>query len=138
MPELPEVEQVRISLLPHIVGKTIEKVRVDLPKMILHPDPDAFVRRLQGARFTGVRRRGKYLGLELEGGDWLLVHLRMTGALLALPKNLPAPLAKLPMPTVLERIRKGPSPISSRPRSCRPAPSTKNTLPSCRWSSPMP
>lgn len=32
MPELPEVEQVRISLLPHIVGKTIEKVRVDLPK----------------------------------------------------------------------------------------------------------
>ena len=83
MPELPEVEQVRISLLPHIVGKTIEKVRVDLPKMILHPDPDAFARRLQGARFTGVRRRGKYLGLELEGGDWLLVHLRMTGALVA-------------------------------------------------------
>ena len=35
MPELPEVEQVRISLLPHITGKTIEKVRVDLPKMIL-------------------------------------------------------------------------------------------------------
>lgn len=91
MPELPEVEQVRISLLPHIVGKTIEKVRVDLPKMILHPDPDAFARRLQGARFTGVRRRGKYLGLELEGGDWLLVHLRMTGALLALPKDQKEP-----------------------------------------------
>lgn len=91
MPELPEVEQVRISLLPHIVGKTIEKVRVDLPKMILHPDPDAFARRLQGARFTGVRRRGKYLGLELEGGDWLLVHLRMTGALLALPKDQQEP-----------------------------------------------
>ena len=43
MPELPEVEQVRISLLPHITGKTIEKVRVDLPKMILHPDPGTFV-----------------------------------------------------------------------------------------------
>lgn len=33
--------------------------------------------------------------------------IRYKDALLALPKNLPAPLAKLPMPTVLERIRKG-------------------------------
>ena len=91
MPELPEVEQVRISLLPHITGKTIEKVRVDLPKMILHPDPGTFVQKLQGARFTGVERRGKYLRLDLEKGDWLLIHLRMTGALLALPKTAPEP-----------------------------------------------
>lgn len=87
MPELPEVEQVRISLIPHIVGKTIEKVRVDLPKMILHPEPGIFVRKLQGARFTGVQRRGKYLRLDLENGCWILIHLRMTGALLALPKT---------------------------------------------------
>ena len=88
MPELPEVEQVRISLLPHIIGKTIEKVRVDLPKMILHPEPEIFARQLQGARFTGVQRRGKYLRLDLEKGRWLLIHLRMTGALLALPKTV--------------------------------------------------
>ena len=91
MPELPEVEQVRISLLPHIIGKTIEKVRVDLPKMILHPEPEIFARQLQGARFTGVQRRGKYLRLDLEKGRWLLIHLRMTGALLALPKTAPEP-----------------------------------------------
>lgn len=91
MPELPEVEQVRISLIPHIVGMTIEKVRVDLPKMILHPEPDVFVRKLQGARFTGVQRRGKYLRLDLENGCWILIHLRMTGALLALPKTEPEP-----------------------------------------------
>lgn len=91
MPELPEVEQVRISLVPHIVGKTMEKVRVDLPKMILHPQPDIFVRKLQGARFTGVQRRGKYLRLDLENGCWILIHLRMTGALLALPKTEPEP-----------------------------------------------
>ena len=91
MPELPEVEQVRISLLPHITGKTIEKVRVDLPKMILHPDPGTFVQKLQGARFTGVERRGKYLRLDLEKGDWLLIHLRMTGALRnGLPSTLPS------------------------------------------------
>lgn len=91
MPELPEVEQVRISLIPHIVGMTIEKVRVDLPKMILHPEPDVFVRKLQGARFTGVQRRGKYLRLDLENGCWILIHLRMTGALLALLKTEPEP-----------------------------------------------
>ena len=91
MPELPEVEQVRISLLPHIVGKTIEKVRVDLPKMILHPEPEIFAQQLQGARFTGVQRRGKYLRLDLEKGCWILIHLRMTGALLALPKTAPEP-----------------------------------------------
>ncbi|WP_278675366.1 bifunctional DNA-formamidopyrimidine glycosylase/DNA-(apurinic or apyrimidinic site) lyase [Acidaminococcus fermentans] len=91
MPELPEVEQVRISLIPHIVGMTIEKVRVDLPKMILHPEPDVFVRKLQGARFTGVQRRGKYPRLALENGCWILIHLRMTGALLALPKTEPEP-----------------------------------------------
>ncbi len=87
MPELPEVEQVRISLLPHIKGKKIESVRVDVPKMIHHPDIETFCREISGRQIVDVGRKGKYLRLELEKGMYLLVHLRMTGALLALPKG---------------------------------------------------
>ena len=43
MPELPEVEQVRVSLLPHIKGKTILKTEVRLPRMIHHPAVPDFI-----------------------------------------------------------------------------------------------
>lgn len=91
MPELPEVEQVRLSLVPHVVGRKFTGVRVDVPKMVLHPDVEEFSKALIGRTVTGVGRRGKYLRLELDNGTWLLVHLRMTGALLAVKKELPEP-----------------------------------------------
>lgn len=91
MPELPEVEQVRISLVPHVVGRKFTGVRVDVPKMVLHPGVEEFKEALLGRTVTGVGRRGKYLRLELDNGTWLLVHLRMTGALLAVKKELPEP-----------------------------------------------
>ena len=79
MPELPEVEQVRSSLVPHVVGRKFTDVRVDVPKMVLHPGVEEFQKKLIGRTITGVGRRGKYLRLELDNGTWLLVHLRMTG-----------------------------------------------------------
>lgn len=91
MPELPEVEQVRISLLPHVKGKQIEQVRVDVPKMVHHPDAKTFCETLKGKTILDVGRKGKYLRLELEENLYLLVHLRMTGALLAVPKKEPEP-----------------------------------------------
>ena len=88
MPELPEVEQVRISLVPHVVGRTITAVQVDVPKMVHHPGVEEFRKKPGGAGLiTAVGRRGKYLRLELDDGSWLLVHLRMTGALLAVKKK---------------------------------------------------
>lgn len=80
MPELPEVEQVRKTLAPHILGRTITGVEVYLPRQIVHPGPEAFIKALTGATFTGVGRRGKYLLLEFDSMR-LVVHLRMTGAL---------------------------------------------------------
>lgn len=91
MPELPEVEQVRLSLGPHVDGKTILGVRLDLPKMVHYPAPEVFTKAVQGAQITRVGRRGKYLTLHLADDRYLLVHLRMTGALLAGKKGDPEP-----------------------------------------------
>lgn len=80
MPELPEVEVVRVGLERHAVGRTIEHV------IVLHPRPvrqhpggaEAFVHDLTGRRIDDARRRGKYLWLAI-GPDALVVHLGMSG-----------------------------------------------------------
>lgn len=82
MPELPEVEQVRKSLLPHIKGKKIEQADIRLPRMILSPALPDFIRGVEGRSFADVKRRGKYLLLELDDTNVILTHLRMTGSLL--------------------------------------------------------
>lgn len=74
MPELPEVESVRTSLLKHITGKRIAGVRVWREGVLLS-DPD----RLAGRTITGADRRGKYLMIVLDDDSHLAVHLRMTG-----------------------------------------------------------
>lgn len=91
MPELPEVEQVRKTLAPHIEGKTIKSVEIGLPRMIPHPTAAEFAEKVKGKRIESITRRGKYLRLNLKGGMYILAHLRMTGALLVVPKNAPKP-----------------------------------------------
>ena len=79
MPELPEVETTRLSLLPHLVGRRI--VRVELRRTSLRtPIPGDFVARVEGATVTGIRRRAKYLLFDLNSGDVLLAHLGMSGS----------------------------------------------------------
>ena len=91
MPEMPEVEQVRISLLPHIKGKKIVKAEVRLPRMILHPSVPEFITGVEGRTVTDVRRKGKYLTLLLDNGQYIMAHLRMTGALLVTSREAPEP-----------------------------------------------
>ncbi|RME39933.1 MAG: bifunctional DNA-formamidopyrimidine glycosylase/DNA-(apurinic or apyrimidinic site) lyase [Thermoflexia bacterium] len=81
MPELPEVETLARELRETLVGRNITRVSVHWARTIAKPDPETFARRLQGQRILEVRRRGKWLLLGLEGGDWLLLHLRMSGGL---------------------------------------------------------
>lgn len=88
MPELPEVETVRRTLVERVVGRTIERVEVLKPSQVRHPDPETFAAELTGARFTDVERRGKYLIFHL-GPVRLVAHLRMTGKLLFMPAHLP-------------------------------------------------
>lgn len=91
MPEMPEVEQVRKTLAPHIIGKTITAVEVMLPRLIKHPTPEAFVEGLLGKTIYEIKRKGKYLILQVGQDQELIVHLRMTGALIAQASHMEAP-----------------------------------------------
>lgn len=91
MPELPEVEQVRKTLLPHIVGKLIKRVEVRLPRLIKHPAPESFADILVGQSLADIKRKGKYLTIEFNTNLKLVVHLRMTGALIVTDSDAEEP-----------------------------------------------
>lgn len=80
MPELPEVETIRRSLLPRVTGRTIQQVEVRERRLRRPIAPD-FERRLAGRRIADIARRGKYLLFALDGDEWLVVHLGMSGSL---------------------------------------------------------
>ncbi|HEY8356582.1 MAG TPA: bifunctional DNA-formamidopyrimidine glycosylase/DNA-(apurinic or apyrimidinic site) lyase [Ramlibacter sp.] len=77
MPELPEVEVTRRSFADRIVGARVQAVRVGKPlRWPLGCDPQVLV----GRTVQAVRRRGKYLLVDLDQGV-LLLHLGMSGSL---------------------------------------------------------
>lgn len=82
MPELPEVETVRRTLLPHVVDRVVERVAVR-ERRLRRPVPADIAARLTGRRITALRRLGKYLLFDLDDGHVLLVHLGMSGSLAA-------------------------------------------------------
>jgi formamidopyrimidine-DNA glycosylase len=82
MPELPEVERVRRTLVPAMVGASFEHVVLNRPDL-RRPFPAGFARRLRGQRVQALDRRGKYLLAVLSSGDTLIVHLGMSGWLRA-------------------------------------------------------
>jgi formamidopyrimidine-DNA glycosylase len=77
MPELPEVEVTRLSLADRVAGARIESVRLGKP---LRWPLGLEAQRLVGRTVRGVRRRGKYLLVDLDEG-LLLLHLGMSGSL---------------------------------------------------------
>jgi formamidopyrimidine-DNA glycosylase len=79
MPELPEVETVRLQLLHKIVLKTIQKVTVYHTKTTAH-NP-FFVSTVTGKTIAHIDRIGKLLIMSFTGESdlFLLVHLKMTG-----------------------------------------------------------
>ncbi len=82
MPELPDVETIRRGLIPRVAGRCFGEIILNWPGMVKWPSPEEFCQRLAGQCIEGVGRRGKYLILRLSGGEALLFHLRMSGALL--------------------------------------------------------
>src|SRR5215510_5939684 len=81
MPELPEVETVRRSLEPKLVGRRLEDVTILDSRLTRPVDPAEVAAELTGERVVAVDRRGKYLIVRFESGLVLLIHLRMTGTL---------------------------------------------------------
>ena len=78
MPELPEVETVRRSLLGLIQNKTIKDIHVYYAKIIIG-DPEFFVTALQGRKLLTIDRRGKYLLFRFDHDLTMISHLRMEG-----------------------------------------------------------
>jgi len=82
MPELPEVEVTRRSFAGRIAGARVLAARLGKPlRWPLGCDPQA----LAGRQVQGVRRRGKYLLIDLDAG-LLLLHLGMSGSLSFMPE----------------------------------------------------
>ncbi len=81
MPELPEVESVRLGLLTHAVGRRICRVAVFSDRAVRrHVAGRAdFESAVAGHRVLDIRRRGKYLWWVLEDDDAILAHLGMSG-----------------------------------------------------------
>ena len=81
MPELPEVETIVRTLAPAVRGRVVADVEL-LYRPLLRAGGRKSLDALRGRRILNVRRRGKLLLLELEGGRTLVFHLKMTGQFL--------------------------------------------------------
>ena len=84
MPELPEVEVVRRGLADHVLGRTVTEVELRGHRVARRhvAGPQDLTDRLAGRRIDAVRRRGKYLWLDLGDSLGLILHLGMSGQLL--------------------------------------------------------
>ncbi len=80
MPELPEVETVRLALLPALEHRCIIEAHVGRPDL-RWPLPEKLANRLVGRVFGAPQRRGKFLLLPVDGQETLLLHLGMSGSI---------------------------------------------------------
>ncbi len=87
MPELPEVETVRRGIEPHLCGRTVKNVILRC-RQLRQPVTPGLAKALPGCRIREVRRRAKYLLLDMKEGT-LLVHLGMSGSLRILSAATP-------------------------------------------------
>jgi formamidopyrimidine-DNA glycosylase len=94
MPELPEVETIRLGLERHVLGKRVEEVAIHSARAARKlADPAALEDAFSGRRIEEVARRGKFLWFVLGGApSAFVVHLGMSGQLLVhdtAPRDLP-------------------------------------------------
>ena len=81
MPELPEVETLRQSLARHLPGRRIIGISVRQPRLRERVNAARLRRLIVGRKVCGLRRRAKYLLVDLEDDSVLIVHLGMSGRL---------------------------------------------------------
>lgn len=81
MPELPEVEVITRGLRPHLMGKTITRIRYNQKPLRHAVELTKLDEELLNQSIVGVDRRAKYLQIHLLSGAILIIHLGMTGNL---------------------------------------------------------
>jgi formamidopyrimidine-DNA glycosylase len=84
VPELPEVETVVRELRPQLVGQRILSVRAS-KKTLRKPWATTWAAKIRGRLVQAIRRRGKWIVVDFEGGRTLVIHLGMTGRLMVHP-----------------------------------------------------
>ena len=82
MPELPEVETIRLDLDKEIVGRRIDCVSIDGARTVRRHAPSRLGQAIVGRTVKGTRRKGKYLLIDFDGDITMAAHLRMSGQLL--------------------------------------------------------
>ncbi len=85
MPELPEVELVVQSLNKLVAGRTIVATELLRERLAPFNSPLDFAERLANAKIISVKRRGKHILFDLDNGQTLVAHLRMSGRFMLLP-----------------------------------------------------
>ena len=80
MPELPEVETIRRSLAPLVVGRSVARLELRTPRLRL-PLGEDLRSAVEGRHITGTGRRGKYLWFVLDDGRGWFFHMGMSGRL---------------------------------------------------------
>jgi formamidopyrimidine-DNA glycosylase len=81
VPELPDVEVFKRYLDSTSLHQDIEKIEVKNGKVLGGVSAGGLQRRLEGRKFESTRRHGKYLFVELDDGEWLLLHFGKEGQL---------------------------------------------------------
>ncbi len=78
MPELPEVETLKISLEKELLGKTFTSIELKRPKLRNIIDKE-IASKIIKAKVLKLTRRAKYLIIELDNGNSIIIHLGMSG-----------------------------------------------------------
>ncbi len=90
MPELPEVQTIVNDLkTAGVEGITIKEAKVFWSRTIAEPSAKVFCEHIRGKSVSTIRRRGKFIVFDFKHGDSLLIHLRMSGRLHLVSKDLP-------------------------------------------------
>lgn len=96
MPELPEVESLRLGLNKRIVKSKIKSVQIIKPKLVAgngtlrkisKKKTEEFIKETTGEKILNIKRIAKNLIIELSNEKILIVHLKMTGQLVFVDKN---------------------------------------------------
>jgi len=82
MPELPEVETIRLDLQKSLPGLHITDIKIVDQRILKTNAPLSFIKQIKHKTFDAVIRRGKMLIIPFKEGGFLLVHLKMTGQLI--------------------------------------------------------
>ena len=106
MPELPEVETVRSGLEKYVVGKRISAVQTFHARTV-KPGSIAPLSSAVGSKIQAVKRRGKFLWLELDRDFTLVAHLGMSGQLLVQPSTAPIQAHMRARMSLLSRLGRG-------------------------------